>query len=178
MNDTTAGGVVTATRTPAEIRADLNAIAPWPATGEVTAPGLARGYAVSAYGRQVIRRHRSEDGRARLARIGIMCAEFSAAVALAALADPMCPPLFGPEGFGATSPADLARTAATEIRDMLEDGEAVGDWLHAFLGREICERIGALTAELDEAIAAQRKPCGCSPAEVCATCGPAEGVTA
>lgn len=133
-----------------EIRAQIDAIAPWPETGDVTALGLARHYAVSAFENAV--RDRGVIGSPLyMARLALMCTEFTAAVALAALADPLSPPLFGPDGFGASSPSDLAKVAATQIRDILENSDGIGDWLHEFLGQETSVQLTKLLTELDEA---------------------------
>lgn len=148
----------TSTGKAAGIRAKLNAIAPWPATGDATAPVLARYYAASAmkhWARQMAWPPPREVAEGLyVAQVAAMCADFSAAVALAALADPLSPPLWGREGFGATSPAELAGAAATQIRDLLEDGGGIGEWLWEFLGKETCEEITGLVEELEAARAA------------------------
>lgn len=136
-----------------EIRADLNAITPWHETGDVTAAGLARHFAGAALERWS-RSLNDESGigsELYMARLAAMCADFAAAVALAALADPLSPPLWGPEGFGANSPGELAQAAATMIRDVLEDGDSAGEWLHEFLGKDTAQEITRLAAELDAA---------------------------
>lgn len=144
------------TRSLTEIRAELDAIAPYP-RGDVTSVQLGRHLAVSA-----LRKHCREMSMGWDAitpqGIKIMVTEFAAAMALLAVAAQQSP---GPElalGIGPWCPERLRddpASVASLIRDAWEDGEDVGHWLWAMAGDD-APRIQALTDELAAAEKAAR----------------------
>jgi hypothetical protein len=124
-----------------EIRAKLDAIAPWPEGGTVTAAGLGRHFAVRAqerWTRGLSMAGPELDGQ----QIALMIAEFAAAHALCALAEQ---DTTGPEDEGSS-----AFTAA-QIRDAISDGGEIGPWLFEHLGKETSQAVAALAEQLAEA---------------------------
>ena len=119
-----------------EIRRKLDAIAPLPGDPDVavTATDLARHFAVRALERFV----RVADPRVPYdaQQVPVMCAEFAAAMALAALAGLQ---------------AEVGTGVATQIRDALEDGGEIGGWLNEHLGADTAKAVSALAGELTEA---------------------------
>jgi hypothetical protein len=115
-----------------EIHAKLDALAPYPSAGDVTATGMARYLAKQAQVSWV----RGMDSPGCLDRVEVarMMSEFAAAHALSAFADS------DPAG------ADLA---AAQIHDAWEDGGGVGEWIWDLLA-PVATEIAALTNELAE----------------------------
>lgn len=125
-----------------EIRAKLDAIAPYDPDGTVTAAGLAKCMAVSAQIRWV--QMWQPGGTENTDRMAAMLAAHAAARALEALARRDV----NPPGENASD------YIASEIRDAQEDGEGVGAWLWEYLGEETARAVTALTEEWAEAEAA------------------------
>jgi hypothetical protein len=123
----------------AEIRAKLDAIAPLPETGDVTAMQLARHMAVRAQERWTRMLAAAGTGVDHL-QLSAMLAEFATAHALGALFEA------GPKA---------ADWCAVQIRDAMEDGGAVGEWLWELLGEETSREVAALAEELAAAVQAE-----------------------
>jgi hypothetical protein len=123
--------------TATEIRRQLDAIAPLPEDGDVTAAQLARYMAVRASERW----NRQLSGRVPLdhQQLSAMLAEFAAAHALGALAE---------------ADPKVGDWCAIQIRDAMEDGGSVGEWLWEMLGDETAQKVQALAGELAAAVAA------------------------
>jgi hypothetical protein len=137
-----------------EIREQLNAIAPCPEDGDITAAALGRYLAVAAQERWA--REMSKAGTSiDPAQLHAMCAEFAAAHALFALhaqshAGPELGLGIGPavaERLRGCTPAEVA----AQIRDAWMDGGSIGEWLYEHLGEETITAVSKLTAELDAA---------------------------
>jgi hypothetical protein len=157
-----------------KIRAQIDAYAPYPATGEVTPVALARRLAVTA----LMRRARldatpvSELGmQARYAETDAVCADLAGAVALWALADSGTPELdlgvsrgwpLVPESVAGKSPAGVA----TLIRDIWESGE-LGEWLHGLLGNDVAEDVYSLAGQMAKLAAEAEPPAARTSAEWC-----------
>jgi hypothetical protein len=124
-----------------EIRAKLDAIAPFPDGETVTAEALARYFGVRAQERFTKMLHPAVE--VDPLQIAAMTAEFAAAHALYALA----------ETDGNVVPADESSSAevAAQIRDAIDDGGEVGGWLFDHLGKEKSGAVAALAEELAEA---------------------------
>ena len=117
-----------------EIRAQLDAIAPLPEDGAVTAKSLAEHFAVRAQERFTRMLHPLAE--VEQVQVSAMCAEFAAAHALIAL--------------------DACRSrsgnlTAAQIRDAICDGGGVGEWLWEHLGGETSARVAALAEQMAEA---------------------------
>jgi hypothetical protein len=125
-----------------EIRAKLDAIAPWPESETVTAADLGRHFAVRAQERFTKMLHPAVDADPQ--QVSAMGAEFAAAHALYALAAMRLP-----EG--------VADGVAPEIRDAISDGGEIGPWLFGHLGKETSQAVAALAEELAEAQPARPK---------------------
>lgn len=119
-----------------EIRAKLDAIAPLPENGPVTAKQLARYMAVRANERW----HRQLSGAAELdhQQLAAICAEYAAAVAIEILG-----------GHSAT----VGDAVATMIRDALDDGQTIGEWLWTYLGDATAVQVSDLCRDLETATA-------------------------
>lgn len=128
-----------------EIRAKLDAIAPLPEDGPVTAGQLGRYFAVRAQERWA-RMLNAPGTDLNPLRFAVTCAEFAAAHALLALDDPASD-LFVAEGEGERT-ADMV---AVQIREALNDGGGIGEWLWEHLGEETVTQVNALCTELDAA---------------------------
>jgi hypothetical protein len=126
-----------------EIRAKLDAIAPFPEDETVTAEALARYFAVRAQERFTRMLHPAVPLDA--AQVAAMTAEFAAAHALLALAEDDC---------GTFPPETGSAFVAAQIRDAIEDGGGVGEWLFGHLGKETSEAVASLAEQLAEAQAA------------------------
>ena len=126
-----------------EIRERLNAIAPYPEHGNVTANGLARYLAVKAQVTYVTSLDPAAD-HPDMQVIARMVAEFAAAHALYALADA------GNDMHAVTA----ANLVASQIWEAWEDGGSIGEWLWVHLGEETCNAVSALAGELSAAQAA------------------------
>lgn len=123
----------TKTRTPAEIRAELDATAPLP---DADAGGEAAALALHFAARAQERWARMLLGERDPNYVAAMAAEFAASHALRAL-------------YRVNSgEADLA---ADQIAGALEDGGSIGEWLWDHL-RTTADRITALAEELDAAV--------------------------
>jgi hypothetical protein len=120
-----------------EIRAKLDAIAPFPEGETVTAEALARFFAARAQER--FTRMLRPSGVVDQQQVAAMTAEFAAAHTLIALAN--------------AGPADdhWPRRIAAEIRDAIEDGGDIGPWLFDHLGGETSRAVAALAEQLAEA---------------------------
>jgi hypothetical protein len=143
-------------RTAAEIRAELDAIAPMPEFGHLTAAALARHFAVRAQQRCWRALNGGDDDGLDPVRIAAMCAEFAAAHALYAL---HAQTHHGPELELGVAPAFAERLrdctpvmVAEQIRDAVCDGDGIGEWLNEHLGQETTDRIASLMAELSAAV--------------------------
>lgn len=143
-----------------EIRDQIDAYAPYPSTGDVSAAGLARRMTVVALKRSAwlaCSPFRDSDRARWTAELDAMCADFAAAVALYALADKGMGELdlgvqpLVPEAIRGLQPAEVA----TFIRDIWETGE-LGEFLYEFLGRETAEAISGLVEQLAK-LAAEAK---------------------
>jgi hypothetical protein len=123
-----------------EIRAKLDAIAPWPEGETVTAQALARFFAVRAQERWTRMLHPAVDVDGQ--QVSAMGAEFAAAHALLVIAehDPGNPD----EECGPS-------IVAAQIRDAIEDGGEIGPWLFGHLGAETSQAVAALAEQLAEA---------------------------
>jgi hypothetical protein len=119
-----------------EIRAKLDAIAPFPEAGNVTAEALARYFGVRAQERFTKMLHPA--GQADVTQVAAMSAEFAAAHALYALA-----------------PLQLSALAAAQIRDAIEDGGGIGEWLYEHLGKETASAVSVLAEQLADVAAAE-----------------------
>lgn len=122
------------TRAPGVIRAELDSIAPLETAD--TAGRLARHFAVRAQERWT--RQLGIDERLDSQQITLIVTEFAAALALTALATHL--------------PPDIADAIAAQIRDSLDDGGSVGEWLYEHLGDEAVDRISTLASELVAAV--------------------------
>jgi hypothetical protein len=121
----------------AAIREKLDAIAPLPEDGEVTAAQLARYMAVRAQERWT--RMLSPQPPAPPfdhQQTAAMCAEYAAAHALTALN---------------VADSEGATLVASQIRYAMEDGGSVGEWLWEILGEETAGQVARLTDELTAA---------------------------
>jgi hypothetical protein len=142
----------------AEIRAELDSIAPLPENGPVTVAELARYFAVRAQERGWRTLNGATLDRAQIAA---MAAEFAAAHALYALyaqshAGPELPLGIEPavdEALRGITPDE----AATQLRDAICDGDGIGEWLYAHLGDKTCRKVNDLASELDAALLAKRE---------------------
>jgi hypothetical protein len=123
----------TATRTPAEIRADLDAVAPLPQGDDAVA--LALHFAVRAQERWAGMTAPSGRG-IDPEQVSLMCAEFAASHALRTLH---------------RVSSGEANLAADQIAGALEDGGIVGEWLWDHL-RTTADRITELAEELNSAV--------------------------
>lgn len=131
-----------------EVRDAIEALAPIPKDGKVSALALAKHQAVSAMWR--LTAEMSTPG-VRIEVIEVVCAEFAASAALYALAgagrgpelDMGLPPAI-PDVLRDMTPAQVAGF----IRDQWEFGDSIGEFLYEFLGRETADHVAALTAEL------------------------------
>ena len=149
----------TAQRTAAEIRAELDAIAPLPGGGEVTALQLARHFAVRAQERWSRLLARPSLGDALPWQVCAMAGEFAAAHALYGLVAvnhqgaelPLGVPPAVAEGIRGCSPDDVAG----QIRDAVEGGSDIGEWLFDHLGEETVTKVRELVPELVAAIGAE-----------------------
>jgi hypothetical protein len=117
-----------------EIRAKLDAIAPLPEDGAVTAGALARHFAVRAQERFTRMLHPAVP--VDHVQVSAMCAEFAAAHALIAL-----------EACRSRS----GNLTAAQIRDAICDGGGVGEWLWEHLGGETFAKVSGLAEAMAEA---------------------------
>jgi hypothetical protein len=133
-----------------EIRAKLDAIAPFPDGENVTARELARYMAVRAQERFTKMLHPAVPLDA--AQVAAMGAEFAAAHALFALA----------EADGNVAPEDESSSAftAAQIRDAIEDGGEIGSWLYEHLGEETSNEVASLAGELADLAAGRTEKAG------------------
>lgn len=131
--------------TVADIRHQLSAVASLPAEGEtVTARQMARHFAVRAAerGRKQLDPGYGSDLDVR--ELACMVAEYAAAHALHMFANV------------SAAHADIA---ADQIKDAMDDGGGIGEWLWEMLGAETSEQVARLTDQLVAAIAeADAKP--------------------
>ena len=111
-----------------EIRAELDKLAPYPESGDVTARGLARWMAMEA--QLAWARMTGMDHPITKLDIAILQGNFAAAHALLALDEPKV----------------SANAVAAEIREAF-DPPGIGEWLWEHLGDD-AERIAALAEEL------------------------------
>jgi len=127
----------------AEIRAELDAIAPMPEDGPITARELARHFAVRAGQRGWLALNGSSDEGLDPVRIAAMTAEFAAAHALLALAE--------------LTPDD-ADIVADQVRDAIWDGGGIGEWLWEHLGDETSRKVNDLMEQLAAALKEADEP--------------------
>ena len=120
-----------------EIRAKLDAIAPFPQGETVTARDLARHFAVRAQERFTKMLHPAADVDGM--QVAAMSAEFAAAHALLALAE---------DDSDTFPPETGSAFVAAQIRDALEDGGEIGSWLFEHLGQEVSNEVAKLAGEL------------------------------
>lgn len=120
---------MTGNRNIMDLRTRLTALAAYPEDGPVKAWDMARHFAIRAQERWV----RQLDGRTDIdhQQLAVMAAEFAAAHALYS-------------AMTGARPDDFA----TEIRDALEDGGVIGEWLWDYLGDETCSKVRELTEAL------------------------------
>jgi transcriptional regulator with XRE-family HTH domain len=143
----------------AEIRAELDAIAPMPEDGFVTAAQIAAHFAVRAQQRCWLALNSDDEGL-EPAWVAAMGAEFAAAHALYAL---HAQSHAGPE-LGLGIPPAVAEQlrgctpdeAAVQIRDAVCDGDGIGEWLWEHLGEQTARRVSALMEQLDAAVKAAK----------------------
>jgi transcriptional regulator with XRE-family HTH domain len=144
----------------AEIRAELDAIAPMPEERPVTAGQLAAHFAVRAAQREWLALNGSGDEGLDPVRIAALGAEFAAAHALYAFhagahAGPELglgiPPAVA-EGLRGCTPDE----AAVQIRDAVCDGDGIGEWLWEHLGEETARKVSGLMEQLDAAVKAAK----------------------
>ena len=125
-----------------EIR-KLDEIAPFPEGETVTAPDLARFFAVRAQERftKMLHPAMSVDPE----QVSAMGAEFAAAHALLALAETDTDTFSQETG---------SAFVAAQIRDAIDDGGEIGEWLFEHLGAETSNRVAKLAGELADEQAA------------------------
>jgi hypothetical protein len=126
-----------------EIRGKLDEIAPFPEGETVTAGVLARFFAVRAQERFTKMLHPAMEVAPQ--QVAAMGAEFAAAHALYAIAED-----------DTTMPADEGRSAfvAAQIRDAIDGGGDIGEWLFEHLGAETSNQVAKLAGELADEQAA------------------------